>query len=114
VNENTPNINDSGFLPQLMPNRTRAKFMHFAAWFCVPIAALWAISALQAISSSAWAHLPRPVVKGNILSYEQKSGVPRTDDLTDLRLSEFDRWPEDHSQLAVKNGIFDCKHRKTC
>ena len=59
-----------------MPNRTRAKFMRFAGWFCLTIAALGAISGLEAICSSAWAHSHWPLVKGDILSYEQKSGAP--------------------------------------
>ena len=76
MNGNAPAVDDSGFLAQLMPNRGRAKLIRFAGWFCLVIAALGAISALRAISSSAWAHSHWPVVKGDILSYEQKSGAP--------------------------------------
>ena len=56
-----------------MPNRTRAKLMLVAAWFCTAIGALAGISGLSAIFSSAYAHSHWPVVKGDILSYEQKS-----------------------------------------
>jgi hypothetical protein len=74
VNENPPTFQDPGLLARLMPNRTRAKFLGFAAWFSIAIGLLAGISALSAIFSSAYAHWHWPVVKGDILSYEEKSG----------------------------------------
>jgi TRAP-type C4-dicarboxylate transport system permease small subunit len=71
ADENTSPVSDSTFLAQLMPNRVRAKFMLFAACFCIAIGALAGISALQKIASSAYAHSHWAVVKGDILNYEE-------------------------------------------
>jgi hypothetical protein len=76
VNENTPTLRDSSLLAQLMPNRTRAKFLGFAAWFSIAIGFVAGISGLWAIFSSAYAGSHWPVVKGDILSYEEKSAEP--------------------------------------
>jgi hypothetical protein len=89
VKEDRPTVGDSAFLAQLMPNRVRAKFMLFAAWFCIAIGLLAGLSALQDIAFSAYAHSHWPVVKGDILSYEQKSGERAGSSTHDVYWIEF-------------------------
>ena len=103
--ENTSSVVDSALLAQLMPNRVRAKFMLFAAWFCIAIGVLAGISALQKIASSAYAHSHWPVVKGDILSYEEKSGHGPSSSSRDVYWTEF-QVEFDPGKLGCSTGSY--------
>lgn len=68
-------VDDSGFLSALMPNRARAKFMRFAAGFCIFIGLLAGFTAIRAILINTYRHSHWSTVKGDILSYAEKSAV---------------------------------------
>src|SRR5260370_6338548 len=71
-------MEDSGFIATLMPNRTLAKLMRAAAWFCLTISLLFGIPITRIIFSDLYARARWPVANGEVFDHLEKSRVERT------------------------------------
>ncbi len=76
VTKQMTNMDDSGFLSALIPNRGRAKLMRVVAGFCLLIGLLGAFTIIRSVALDLYAHSYWPVVKGDVLKYDEKSAVP--------------------------------------
>jgi len=79
--QNTPVVptaqDQPTFLAQLMPNRTRAKFLRFAAWFLIFIAIVFCAQLLGAIYAEIYARHNWPVAEAQVTNLQDKSDDER-------------------------------------
>lgn len=105
MNESDSTAGNSAFLAQLIPDRVRAKFMRFAAWFCITVGLLAGVSALQKIAFAAYAHSHWAMVRGDILSYAEKRGERPGSHTHDVYWIEF-RVEFDPGTLGCTTGAY--------
>jgi hypothetical protein len=101
-------IEDSGFIATLMPNRTRAKLMRAAAWFCLTISLLFGVPIARIIFSDLYARARWPVVNGEVFSHVEQSRVEHSSGTRNTNGSSWNvYWIEFDVQLAIPVG--SCK-----